>query len=268
MDSLEHDERAGRPRAVITDQMITVEIRDMKREPIIPQLKKIRQKRRISFFHKPCPRTVTSNCSTECRSKNKYTLFTIIASICYRPRYDPKLVVGTGLSPSATENPSKGVVEESRCTLHLSRLHVITLEVCVLLSDVPLFMEWPSQPFLKTDGLALRGRFSQHRTPSQQSTKWYRASIGVDISTDKFDDDIQKVTPARAHLAFSLLSNSALMSKSFCFDLLRLRAKTAWLWLPQSASLTVRCPQRYVHRVKGESETQKKRRNRQGLYDK
>ncbi|GFX11001.1 hypothetical protein TNCV_512611 [Trichonephila clavipes] len=65
---------------------------------------------------------------------------------------------------------------------------------------------------------------------------------------DKFDDDIQKVTPARAPLAFSLLSNSALMSKSFSFDLLRLRAKTAWLWLPQSASLTVRCPQRYVHR--------------------
>ncbi|GFT17815.1 DDE_3 domain-containing protein [Trichonephila clavipes] len=64
----------------------------------------------------------------------------------------------------------------------------------------------------------------------------------------KFDDDIQKVTPARAPLAFSLLSNSALMSKSFSFDLLRLRAKTAWLWLPQSASLTVRCPQRYVHR--------------------
>ncbi|GFV03814.1 hypothetical protein TNCV_1688441 [Trichonephila clavipes] len=66
---------------------------------------------------------------------------------------------------------------------------------------------------------------------------------------DKFDDDIQKVTPARAPLAFSLLSNSALMSKSFSFDLLRLRAKTAWLWLPQTASLTVRSPQRYVHRV-------------------
>ncbi|GFT84526.1 hypothetical protein TNCV_3380341 [Trichonephila clavipes] len=64
---------------------------------------------------------------------------------------------------------------------------------------------------------------------------------------NKFDDDIQKVTPARAPLAFSLLSNSALMSKSFSFDLLRLRAKTAWLWLPQTASLTVRCPQRYFH---------------------
>ncbi|GFX88661.1 hypothetical protein TNCV_832911 [Trichonephila clavipes] len=74
--------------------------------------------------------------------------------------------------------------------------------------------------------------------------------IGIKTKTthDKFDDDIQKVTPARAPLAFSLLSNSALMSKSFSFDLLRLRAKTAWLWLPQSASLTVRCPQRYVHR--------------------
>ncbi|GFT38739.1 abhydrolase domain-containing protein 11 [Trichonephila clavipes] len=59
---------------------------------------------------------------------------------------------------------------------------------------------------------------------------------------------MQKVTPARAPLSFSLLSNSALMSKSFSFDLLRLRVKTAWLWLPQSASLTVRCPQRYVHR--------------------
>ncbi|GFX33918.1 hypothetical protein TNCV_911221 [Trichonephila clavipes] len=66
-------------------------------------------------------------------------------------------------------------------------------------------------------------------------------------SQNKFDDDIQKVTPARAPLAFSLLSNSALMSKSFSFDLLRLRAKTAWLWLPQSASLTVHCPQRYFH---------------------
>ncbi|GFV11518.1 hypothetical protein TNCV_975101 [Trichonephila clavipes] len=47
------------------------------------------------------------------------------------------------------------------------------------------------------------------------------------VFTDKFDDDIQKVTPARAPLAFSFFS--ALMSKSFCsgFDLLRLRAKTA-----------------------------------------
>ncbi|GFW33362.1 hypothetical protein TNCV_2795291 [Trichonephila clavipes] len=70
----------------------------------------------------------------------------------------------------------------------------------------------------------------------------------IAVVADKFDDDIQKVTPARAPLSFSLLSNSALMSKSFSFDLLRLRAKTAWLWLPQSASLTVRCPQRYVHR--------------------
>ncbi|GFW00681.1 hypothetical protein TNCV_2284271 [Trichonephila clavipes] len=45
---------------------------------------------------------------------------------------------------------------------------------------------------------------------------------------------------------------------------LRLRAKTAWLWLPQSASLTVRCPQRYgllfsfFIETRGESETYKK----------
>ncbi|GFU93478.1 RNA-directed DNA polymerase from mobile element jockey [Trichonephila clavipes] len=48
------------------------------------------------------------------------------------------------------------------------------------------------------------------------------------------------------------------------FDRLRLRAKTAWLWLPQSASLTVRCPQWYVFlfsffiETRGESETYKK----------
>ncbi|GFW81041.1 hypothetical protein TNCV_4804091 [Trichonephila clavipes] len=84
-----------------------------------------------------------------------------------------------------------------------------------------------------------------HLTPSRDD---FLNARNVDIFTDKFDDDIQKVTPVRAPLAFSLLSNSALMSKSFSFDLLRLRAKTAWLWLPQSASQTVRCPQRYVHR--------------------
>ncbi|GFT40442.1 hypothetical protein TNCV_1646401 [Trichonephila clavipes] len=75
-----------------------------------------------------------------------------------------------------------------------------------------------------------------------------RGYESASFEADKFDNDMQKVTPARAPLAFSFLSNSALMSKSFSFDLLRLHAKTAWLWLPQSASLTVRCPQRYVHR--------------------
>ncbi|GFS59819.1 hypothetical protein TNCV_2806331 [Trichonephila clavipes] len=56
--------------------------------------------------------------------------------------------------------------------------------------------------------------------------------LSSNLYTDKFDDDIQKVTPARAPLAFSFsasLSNSAPMSKSFRFDLLRLRAKTALL---------------------------------------
>ncbi|GFX42306.1 hypothetical protein TNCV_110261 [Trichonephila clavipes] len=70
------------------------------------------------------------------------------------------------------------------------------------------------------------------------------------VFTDKFDDDIQKVTPARAPLAFffSLSALSVLMSKSFSFGLLRLRAKTAWLWLhATTAILTVRCPQRYFH---------------------
>ncbi|GFU89175.1 transposable element Tcb2 transposase [Trichonephila clavipes] len=54
-----------------------------------------------------------------------------------------------------------------------------------------------------------------------------------DFSFNKFDDHIQKVTPARAPLAFSFAASlfSALMSKSFCysFDSMRLRAKTALL---------------------------------------
>ncbi|GFV75515.1 hypothetical protein TNCV_1483591 [Trichonephila clavipes] len=51
---------------------------------------------------------------------------------------------------------------------------------------------------------------------------------------------------------------------TLCYNELRLRAKTARLWLPQSASLTVRCPQRYVLlfsffiETRGESETYKK----------
>ncbi|GFV19951.1 hypothetical protein TNCV_4474491 [Trichonephila clavipes] len=48
---------------------------------------------------------------------------------------------------------------------------------------------------------------------------------------------------------------------------MRLRAKTALaLAACHTAILTVRCPQRYFHGARGESETYK--RNRQGLYDK
>ncbi|GFT81538.1 hypothetical protein TNCV_3673851 [Trichonephila clavipes] len=38
------------------------------REPLLPQLKRFRQKRKISCRQKPCSRTVTNNDSTECRS--------------------------------------------------------------------------------------------------------------------------------------------------------------------------------------------------------
>ncbi|GFW67147.1 hypothetical protein TNCV_4031591 [Trichonephila clavipes] len=66
---------------------------------------------------------------------------------------------------------------------------------------------------------------------------------------DKFDDDIQKVTPARAPLAFFFLSHSALMSKSFssCFSCACAR-RLPCFWLHAiTAILTVRCPQRYFH---------------------
>ncbi|GFU50936.1 transposable element Tcb1 transposase [Trichonephila clavipes] len=85
----------------------------------------------------------------------------------------------------------------------------------------------------------------------------------------KFDDDMQKVTPARAPLSFSLFAFSLspiLMSKSFSLDLLRLRAKTALLLAachngqpdcPLSAA--VRIPFFLSMDTRGESEAYKKK---------
>ncbi|GFW69863.1 hypothetical protein TNCV_1403161 [Trichonephila clavipes] len=79
---------------------------------------------------------------------------------------------------------------------------------------------------------------------------------------------MQKVTPARSPLAFSFLSNSALMSKSFRFgfDLLRLRAKTALLLAAchnghsdRTLSAAVRIPFFLSMDTRGESETYKKK---------
>ncbi|GFX57639.1 hypothetical protein TNCV_2676251 [Trichonephila clavipes] len=76
--------------------------------------------------------------------------------------------------------------------------------------------------------------------------------------TDKFDNDMQKVTPARAPLAFFLLSAQSFGSPFTsskvsvrvvvsCACARRLLRYLENYWILQSAILTVRCPQRYVH---------------------
>ncbi|GFT65749.1 hypothetical protein TNCV_729051 [Trichonephila clavipes] len=80
---------------------------------------------------------------------------------------------------------------------------------------------------------------------------------------------MQKVTPARAPLAFSFLLAFSLfpilMSKSFSLDLLRLRAKTALLlaachngYPDCTLSAAVRIPFFLSMNTRGESETYKK----------
>ncbi|GFX01361.1 hypothetical protein TNCV_4736021 [Trichonephila clavipes] len=72
----------------------------------------------------------------------------------------------------------------------------------------------------------------------------------VAILTDKFDNDMQKVTPARAPLSFSLLKSLIVSVRVWicCACARRLRGVVDNHWILYPASLTVRCPQRYFHR--------------------
>ncbi|GFV49744.1 CCHC-type domain-containing protein [Trichonephila clavipes] len=90
------------------------------------------------------------------------------------------------------------------------------------------------------------------------------------VNVEKFDDDIQKVTPARAPLAFSFLSLKFLFlfhkfnSFSFSFHSMRLRAETALLLAACHNGHSDRTLSAADFQDRGESETYKKKRNRQG----